>query len=115
MKSKYMRTTLASTDQDIKDYGALLYYDQFFPPTRVSKRVYIGHTVTGSSSSLDAYIEGLINLFGLKESPPLPITQVDWVIKRPTDEELWLSLVGIFASGDRRFAEQHDQIYGQTR
>ncbi len=115
MKSKFMRTALARTDQDITDYGALLYYDQLLPPSRVSKRVYIGYTVTGSSSSLDAYTAGLIDLFGLKESPPLPVTQVDWVIKRPIDEELWLSLVGIFASGDQRFAEHHDQIYGQTR
>lgn len=32
-------------------------------------------------------------------------------IREPTDEELWLSLIGIFESGDPYFAEGHDQIY----
>jgi len=34
-------------------------------------------------------------------------------IKEPTDEELWLSLIGIFESGDPDFSEGHDEIYSQ--
>lgn len=32
-------------------------------------------------------------------------------IREPTDEELWLSLIGIFEFGDPHFAELHDEIY----
>lgn len=34
-------------------------------------------------------------------------------IREPTDEELWLGLIGIFESGDPQFAELHDEIYSQ--
>lgn len=34
------------------------------------------------------------------------------MFKGPTDEELWLSLIGVFDSRDPYFAEHHDGIYG---
>ena len=105
---------LPSIDRKLEDYGKLLYYDRLHPPIPVRESVKSFQTVTGSISSSDAYTAELIDLFGFEETPPLPVTPTDWVIKKPTDEELWLSLVGIFESGDPHFAEQHDQIYGRN-
>ncbi|HEY3303839.1 MAG TPA: hypothetical protein VGL70_09950 [Candidatus Binatia bacterium] len=105
---------LPSIDWKLEDYGKLLYYDRLHPPVSVREPVKSFQTVTGSTSSFDTYTAELIDLFGFEETPPLPVTRTDWVIKRPTDEELWLSLIGIFESGDPHFAEQHDQIYSRN-
>ena len=100
-------------DRKLEDYGRLLYYDRLHRPISVKASVKPFQTVTGSTSSSDAYTAELIELFGFGETPPLPVTPRNWIIKRPTDEELWLSLVGIFESADPHFAKEHDQIYGR--
>ena len=53
-------------------------------------------------------------LFGFGETSSVSADPAETLIRKPTDEELWLGLVGIFASGNRHFAEHHDEIYGRT-
>lgn len=102
-----------SIDRAFEGYGHLAYYDRFYPPIRVEEDVKADQTLTGSSSSLYAYTSALVDLFGFTETSSLSVNPVDFVIKRTSDEELWLGLIGIFESGDPHFAEQHDQVYGQ--
>lgn len=102
-----------SVDLASTDYRRLAHYDRFYPSPSVEERAQIGQTLVGSSSSLPGYTKALVDLFGFTETSSLSTAAVDLIISKPTDEELWLSLVGIFASGDPHFAERHDEIYGQ--
>ncbi|MGH7773699.1 MAG: hypothetical protein ACREQA_15850 [Candidatus Binatia bacterium] len=102
-----------SIDLEAKDYRGLAYYDRFYPPPRVEEHVQIGQTLAGSTSSLLGYTKALVDLFGFHETSSLSTAPVDLIIAKPTDKDLWLSLIGIFASGDPHFAERHDEIYGQ--
>lgn len=100
-------------ERELEAYGYLVYYDKFYPPLHVEKGVRSGQTLPGSSSALQQYTETLVQLLGFAETTALSTTPIKWAIKEPSDEELWMSLIGIFESGDPHFAEHHDQIYGQ--
>ena len=101
-----------SVDLAATDYRRFAYYDRFYS-SPVEEHVQIGQTLVGSGSSLHAYTRALVDLFGLGETSSVSTPAVELIVTKPTDEELWLSLVGIFASGDPHFAERHDEIYGQ--
>ena len=103
----------ASTALDGEDYRRLAYYDRSYPSAPVEEQVQIAQTLVGSGSCQAVYTRALVDLFGLAETSSVSTPAVELVVAKPTDEELWLSLVGIFASGDPHFAEQHDEIYGQ--
>lgn len=49
------------------------------------------------------------------ETAPVSADPAEEPIRKPTDEELWQSLVGIFSSGDRHSAERHDKIYRRVK
>ena len=54
-------------------------------------------------------------LFGFgNETSSTSADPAETLTTKPTDEELWLGLVGIFASGNRQFAGHHDEIYGRN-
>lgn len=94
-------------------YGEMASYDRFCTPQLIEERIRTSRTLPGSSSSLLTYTVELLDLFGLAESRALSTDPMERIVERPTDEELWLSLVGIFESGDPHFAEKHDRIYLQ--
>jgi len=100
-------------DRKLEDYRSLLFYDKHYPPLHVEKPVRGGQTLPGSCSTLDTYTSTLVHLLGFAETPSLSINPTDLIIKKPTDHELWLSLIGIFESGNPHFAEHHDEIYRQ--
>jgi len=58
---------------------------------------------------------GKPELFDFGETASVPADPAETLVRKPTDEELWQSLVGIFSSGDRHFAERHDEIYGRDK
>lgn len=103
----------STIDRELEDYGRLAYYDRLYPPLRVEKRLISGHTVPGSSSSQQKYTMTLVNLLEFTGTSFVSTTPIEWIVRKPTDEQLWLSLIGIFESGDPHFAEHHDQIYGK--
>jgi hypothetical protein len=104
-----------SIEKGFKDYRTLAYYDRAVKPPPVVDHVQVGQTLVGSASSQQDYNKRLVDLFGFGETSSFSAIPVESVIRKPTDEELWLGLVGIFASGDRHFAENHDEIYGSSK
>lgn len=100
-------------DRKLEDYTNLLFYDKHYPPLHVEKPVRGGQTLPGSCSTLDTYTTTLVHLLGFAETPLLSTNPTELIIKKPTDHELWMSLIGIFESGNPHFAEYHDEIYGQ--
>ena len=104
-----------NTHLETTDYSRLAYYDRAVSPPRVAEYVQAGQTLVGSASSQQDYNKRLADLFGFGETSSVSATPVEALIRKPTDEELWLGLVGIFASGDRHFAERHDEIYRRSK
>ena len=104
---------MAASPNSENDYQRLAYYDRFYPSPRVEEPVPFGQTLAGSTSSMIGYTRELVDLFGFRETSSISTRAVVYIVPKPTDEELWLGLVGIFASGDRHFAERHDEIYGR--
>ena len=104
-----------NTHLESNDYSRLAYYDRAIAPPRVAEYVQVGQTLVGSASAQQDYNKRLADLFGFSETSSVSATPVEALIRKPTDEELWLGLVGIFASGDRHFAERHDEIYGRSK
>jgi len=104
-----------SIEKAFKDYRTLAYYDRAVKPPPVVDYVHVGQTLVGSASSQQDYNQRLADLFGFGETSSVSATPVEALVRKPTDEELWLGLVGIFASGDRHFAEHHDEIYGRSK
>ena len=105
---------MAAALSNEEEYKLLAYYDRFYPSPGVEEPVPFGQTLAGSNSSLVGYTRELIGLFGFRETSSVSTPAVELIIAKPTDEDLWLSLIGIFASGDRHFAEHHDEIYGRS-
>ena len=103
------------THLESNDYSRLAYYDRPVKPAQVSEFVQVGQTLVGSASSQQDYNKRLADLFGFGETSSVSASPVEALIRRPADEELWLGLVGIFTSGDRHFAEHHDEIYGRSK
>jgi hypothetical protein len=104
-----------STQLESNDYSRLAYYDRAVTSPGVAEFVPLGQTLVGSSSSQQDYNKRLADLFGFGETSSVSTTSVEALVRKTTDEELWLGLVGIFASGDRHFAEHHDEIYGRRK
>jgi len=98
-----------------EEYKRLAYYDRFYTTPPVEEPLPFGQTLAGSTSSLFGYTKELVDLFGFRETSSVSTQPVELIVAKPTDEDLWLSLIGIFASGDRLFAERHDEIYGRTQ
>jgi hypothetical protein len=103
------------THLEFNDYSRLAYYDRLVKPAQVAEYVQVGQTLVGSASSQQDYNKRLADLFGFGETSSVSANPVEALVRKPTDEELWLGLVGIFASGDRHFAEHHDEIYGRSK
>lgn len=99
--------------RDLENYRGLAYYDRLYLPRRVEEGVKSSQTLPGSSSVMQEYTVTLVQLLGFTETSSLSTNPIEWMIKKQTDEELWLSLIGIFESGDPHFAEHHNQIYGR--
>ena len=93
-----------------KDYSGFADYDRFYTLAPVEEHARIAQTLVGSGSSLRVYTRALVDLFGFAETSSISTLPVDLVVARPTDEELWLSLVGIFASGDPNFAKDRKSV-----
>ena len=103
------------TQLESNGYWRLAYYDRPVTSPRVAEYVPVGQTLVGSSSSQQDYNKRLADLLGFGETSSISATPVEALVRKPTDEELWLGLVGIFASGDRHFAEHHDEMYGSRK
>lgn len=106
-----MAAALSNEDE----YKRLAYYDRFYSPPPVEEPLPFGQTLAGSTSSLFSYTNELVGLFGFRETSSISTQPVELIVAKPTDEDLWLGLIGIFASGDRHFAEHHDEIYGRRK
>jgi hypothetical protein len=98
-------------NRELEDYKELAFYDKLYPFIQIEELAKRGQTLPGSCSTQDTYTMTLVNYLGFTETAPLTISPIKWVTERPTDEDLWLSLIGIFASGDPNFAEHHDEPY----
>lgn len=103
------------TQLESNGYWHLAYYDRPDLSHGVAEYVPVGQTLIGSASSQQDYNKRLADMFGFGETSSVLATPVEALVRKPTDEELWLGLVGIFASGDRHFAEHHDEIYGPSK
>ena len=106
---------MAASPNSEEDYNRLACYDRFYAPPRVEEQLPLGQTLAGSTSYLFGYTKELVDLFGFRETSSVTTPAVELIVAKPTDEDLWLSLIGIFASGDRHFAERHDEIYGRSK
>lgn len=100
-------------DRGLEDYKQLAYYDKLYPPLYIEEHLKGGQTLPGSCSILDTYTMTLVYFLGFTETAAFTVSPVEWLTKKPTDEDLWLGLIGIFESGDSNFAQRHDQIYNQ--
>jgi hypothetical protein len=98
-----------------EDYKRLAYYDRFYSYPPLEEPLPFKQTLAGSTSSLLGYTKELVDLFGFRETSSVSTRPVDLIVAKPTDEDLWLGLIGIFSSGDRHFAEHHDEIYGRSK
>lgn len=106
---------MASALSNEEDYKRLAYYDRFYSPRPVEEPLPFGQTLAGSTSSLVGYTKELVEFFGFRETSSVSTQPVELIVAKPTDEDLWFSLIGIFSSGDRHFAEHHDEIYRRSR
>ena len=100
---------------DIDRYKELVLYDRIEGPIRISpepiKEPIKGLVTTSSSGAIINYDSIIMIMSGFtidsaqSKYYPTPKT----IVKNT--KELWMSLIGIFESGDPDFATNHDEIY----
>src|SRR3990172_12937406 len=103
------------TQLESNGYWRLAYYDRPVTSPGVAEYVPISQTLVGSASSQPDYNKSLADLFGFGETSSVSATPVDALVRKPTDEELWLRPVGLFFFRGRHPSGPPDQMYGARK
>src|SRR3972149_8074246 len=103
------------TQLESNGYWRLAYYDRPVTSPGVAEYVPTRQTLVGSASSQPDYNKSLADLFGFGETSSVSATPVDALVRKPTDEELWLPPVGPFFFRLRALSGRHAARYGGKR